>query len=112
MNVTLYYHNSFNTAVEKNENKKEKRDERALIDLHTVLKSSCLQPSIPQDNLLSCYHTDCTVHRQQKWGETDVDKHFTCAFTCFRRKFHMAYFFGERGRGERGWEQAAFLLRD
>lgn len=33
MNVALYYHYSFNTAVEKKEKKKkEKRDERALID--------------------------------------------------------------------------------
>lgn len=92
--------------------KRKKGMKGHLLTMHTVLKSSCLQPSIPQDNSLSCYHTDCTVHRQQKWGETDVDKHFTCAFTCFRRKFHMAYFFEERERGERGWEQAAFLLRD
>lgn len=47
MNVALYYHNSFNTAVEKKEKKKEKRDERALIDY-----AYC-----PEKQLLTTFHT-------------------------------------------------------
>lgn len=48
MNVALYYHYSFNTAVEKKEKKRRKKGMKGhLLTMHTVL-----QPSIRQDNLL------------------------------------------------------------